>query len=256
MEHHSMSDKDFHTRYGVTPREVEDALDENRRRVARRLSEWGYAWAVDEIMCDVAVELLKGGLRRWASYEERKPLGAFVNTLIGNRLGEWMRTERPKYRSGMTHAPLRRRKRKDTTPQREALDATEARRRIRNEDNAALADRLCEEADVFGDPDSTVMSAPAGDKSSYQEWLTGGTQPLGLESDKYAADMEGLRQDVTTRCKRMAWEMLIRQCLTATRGSDALRNDIRRFLENHHHGLGPSIDDYPYILAVVDKYRK
>jgi len=68
--------------------------------------------------------------------------------------------------------------------------------------------------------------------------------------------MEGLRQDVTTRCKRMAWEMLIRQCLTATRGSDALRNDIRRFLENHHHGLGPSIDDYPYILAVVDKYRK
>ena len=93
MEHHSMSDKDFHARYGVTPREVEDALDENRRRVARRLSEWGYAWAVDEIMCDVAVELLKGGLRRWASYEERKPLGAFVNTLIGNRLGEWMRTE-------------------------------------------------------------------------------------------------------------------------------------------------------------------
>lgn len=91
MEHHSMSDKDFHTRYGVTPREVEDALEENRRRVARRLSEWGYAWAVDEIMCDVAVELLKGGLRRWASYEERKPLGAFVNTLIGNRLGEWMR---------------------------------------------------------------------------------------------------------------------------------------------------------------------
>ena len=178
MEHHSMSDKDFHARYGVTPREVEDALDENRRRVARRLSEWGYAWAVDEIMCDVAVELLKGGLRRWASYEERKPLGAFVNTLIGNRLGEWMRTERPKYRSGMTHAPLRRRKRKDTTPQREALDATEARRRIRNENNAALADRLCEEADVFGDPDSTVMSVPAGDKSSYQEWLTGGTQPL------------------------------------------------------------------------------
>ena len=184
MEHHSMSDKDFHARYGVTPREVEDALDENRRRVARRLSEWGYAWAVDEIMCDVAVELLKGGLRRWASYEERKPLGAFVNTLIGNRLGEWMRTERPKYRSGMTHAPLRRRKRKDTTPQREALDATEARRRIRNENNAALADRLCEEADVFGDPDSTVMSTPAGDKSSYQEWLTGGTQPLELESDK------------------------------------------------------------------------
>ena len=26
MEHHSMSDEDFHTRYGVTPREVEDAL--------------------------------------------------------------------------------------------------------------------------------------------------------------------------------------------------------------------------------------
>ena len=39
-------------------------------------------------MCDVAVELLKGGLRRWASYEDRKPLGAFVNTLLGNRLGD------------------------------------------------------------------------------------------------------------------------------------------------------------------------
>ena len=111
MEHHSMSAGEFEDRYGVTPQEVQDALDENRRRVARKLSEWGYGWAVDEVMCDVAVELLKGGLRRWASYEDRKPLGAFVNTLLGNRLGEWMRTERPKYRGGMTHAPQTRRKR-------------------------------------------------------------------------------------------------------------------------------------------------
>ena len=103
MEHHSMSAGEFKDRYGVTPQEVQDALDENRRRVARKLSEWGYGWAVDEVMCDVAVELLKGGLRRWASYEDRKPLGAFVNTLLGNRLGEWMRTERPKYRGGMAY---------------------------------------------------------------------------------------------------------------------------------------------------------
>ena len=105
MEHHSMSAGEFKDRYGVTPQEVQDALDENRRRVARKLSEWGYGWAVDEVMCDVAVELLKGGLRRWASYEDRKALGAFVNTLLGNRLGEWMRTERPKSVS-YTHLTL------------------------------------------------------------------------------------------------------------------------------------------------------
>ena len=132
MEHHSMSAGEFKDRYGVTPQEVQDALDENRRRVARKLSEWGYGWAVDEVMCDVAVELLKGGLRRWASYEDRKALGAFVNTLLGNRLGEWMRTERPKYRGGMTHAPQTRRKRSaHTSSQGESLDADEARSLIR-----------------------------------------------------------------------------------------------------------------------------
>ena len=75
MEHHSMSAGEFKDRYGVTPQEVQDALDENRRRVARKLSEWGYGWAVDEVMCDVAVELSRavcaGGRpmrtgRRWA----------------------------------------------------------------------------------------------------------------------------------------------------------------------------------------------
>ena len=180
MEHHSMSAGEFKDRYGVTPQEVQDALDENRRRVARKLSEWGYGWAVDEVMCDVAVELLKGGLRRWASYEDRKALGAFVNTLLGNRLGEWMRTERPKYRGGMTHAPQTRRKRSaHTSSQGEALDADEARSLIRREDHAASEGRLCEEDDVFGDPDSNVLAAPAGDRSSYQEWLTGEDQPQG-----------------------------------------------------------------------------
>ena len=33
MEHHSMSAGEFKDRYGVTPQEVQDALDENRRRV-------------------------------------------------------------------------------------------------------------------------------------------------------------------------------------------------------------------------------
>lgn len=171
MEHHSMSAGEFKDRYGVTPQEVQDALDENRRRVARKLSEWGYGWAVDEVMCDVAVELLKGGLRRWASYEDRKPLGAFVNTLLGNRLGEWMRTERPKYRGGMTHAPQTRRKRSaHTSSQGEALDADEARSLIRREDHAASEGRLCEEDDVFGDPDSNVLAAPAGEKNGSREY--------------------------------------------------------------------------------------
>ena len=148
MEHHSMNAGEFEARYGVTPQEVQDALEENRRRVTKKLSEWGYGWAVDEILCDVTVELLKGGLRRWASYEDRKPLGAFVNTLIGNRLGEWMRTERPKYRSGMTHAQTRKpKKNNNDQPQNEPLDADKVRDRLRREDNAAAQDRLCEEAE-------------------------------------------------------------------------------------------------------------
>lgn len=258
MEHHSMSAGEFKNRYGVTPQEVQDALDENRRRVARKLSEWGYGWAVDEVMCDVAVELLKGGLRRWASYEDRKPLGAFVNTLLGNRLGEWMRTERPKYRGGMTHAPQTRRKRStNTSSQGEALNADEARGLIRREDHAASEGRLCEEDDVFGDPDSNVLAAPAGDRSSYQEWLTGGDQPQGLTSDEYKDDMKYLENECVRQDRdgRTLWRMLVRQCLTVTRGADALRGDIRRFLENSHRGRNPRIEDYPYILAAINKYK-
>lgn len=257
MEHHSMNAGEFKDRYGVTPQEVQDALEENRRRVTKKLAEWGYGWAADEILCDVAVELLKGGLRRWASYEDRKPLGAFVNTLIGNRLGEWMRTERPKYRSGMTHAPQTRKTRRnhaDETPQSEPLDADTARNRLRREDNAAALDRLCEPADVFGDPDSNVLSAPAGDRSSYQEWLTGGDQPVELASDAYRSDMKYLKNECEKLGGKPVWTMLLRQCLV-TRDGTALRNEVRRFLENSHRGLDPDIKDYPYILAAIGKRK-
>ena len=169
-----------------------------------------------------------------------------------------MRTERPKYRGGMTHAPQTRRKRSaNTSSQGEALDADEARSLIRREDHAASEGRLCEEDDVFGDPDSDVLAAPAGDRSSYQEWLTGGDQPQGLASDEYKDDMKYLENECVRQDRdgRTLWRMLVRQCLTVTRGADALRGDIRRFLENSHRGRNPRIEDYPYILAAINKYK-
>ncbi|WP_281775893.1 hypothetical protein [Bifidobacterium ruminantium] len=254
MEH--MNAGEFKDRYGVTPQEVQDALDENRYRVTKRLSEWGYAWAVDEILCDVTVELLKGGLRRWASYTDRRPLGAFVNTLVGNRLGEWMRTERPKYRSGMTHAPQARKTRKtrQDPPQDGPLDADTVRRRLRQDEHDAALGRLCEEADVFGDPDSNVLSAPAGDRSSYQEWLTGGDQPAELASDAYKSDLKYLKNECEKLGGKPVWTALLRQCLV-TRDGSALRNEVRRFLENSHRGLDPKIDNYPYILAAIGRRK-
>lgn len=253
-EHHSMDAGEFKARYGVTPQEVQDALDENRYRVTKRLSEWGYAWAVDEILCDVTVELLKGGLRRWASYTDRRPLAAFVNALVGNRLGEWMRMERPKYRTGMTHAPRKAKRTREPT-QGEPLDADTVRRRLRQDEHDAALGRLCEEADVFGDPDSNVLAAPAGDRSSYQEWLTGGDQPVGLESDAYRPDLKYLRTECEKLGGKPVWTALLRQCLV-TRDGSALRNEVRRFLESSHRGLDPKITDYPTILAAATGRRK
>ncbi|MBM6747574.1 hypothetical protein H6G88_09855 [Bifidobacterium ruminantium] len=252
-EHHSMDAGEFKARYGVTPQEVQDALDENRYRVTKRLSEWGYAWAVDEILCDVTVELLKGGLRRWASYTDRRPLAAFVNALVGNRLGEWMRMERPKYRTGMTHAPRKAKRTREPT-QGEPLDADTVRRRLRQDEHDAALGRLCEEADVFGDPDSNVLSAPAGDRSSYQEWLTGGDQPAELASDAYKSDLKYLKNECEKLGGKPVWTALLRQCLV-TRDGSALRNEVRRFLENSHRGLDPKIDNYPYILAAIGRRK-
>lgn len=258
MNTRSMSDKDFATLYGVTPQQVEDALQENRRRVRRKLHEWGYAWAVDEIMCDVTVELLKGGLRRWHAYPDRKPLGAFVNTLLGNRLGEWMRTERPKYKSGMTHTPRTRRSRQDRqAPPREALDADTARDRLRREERAASGDRLCEETDIFGETDSAILSAPSGDRFSYQQWLTG-SDVQTVESSAYADDMKWMKGQTIRLGGTKAWKTLLAQCfITSTRGDgDRLRREIRLVLEKHHAGSIPELTDYPYIRRVLDWHRE
>ena len=110
---------------------------------------------------------------------------------------------------------------------------------------------------MFGDPDSNVLAAPAGDRSSYQEWLAGGDQPQGLASDEYKDDMKYLENECVRQDRdgRTLWRMLVLQCLTVTRGADALRGDIRRFLENSHRGRNPRIEDYPYILAAINKYK-
>lgn len=248
----SMSDKDFEARYGVTPRQVQDALDDNRGALVRRMREWGYAWAVDEIMCDVAMDLLKGGLGRWAAYEDRKPLEAFVNALLTNRIGEWMRTDRPKYRSGMTHAPggRRTRTRRAATGALEALDADEAMARLRA-DARESAPRLCEEDDVFGGPDTPPTGATAGDRSSYRAWLAERDDETGpLASEAYRSDLEYLKTQVERAGGRDAWDAFLRQCLT-TRSGPALRRETRRFLEHSHRGLAPRIKDYPGILGIV-----
>ena len=92
---------------------------------------------------------------------------------------------------------------------------------------------------------------------SYQEWLAGGDQPQGLASDEYKDDMKYLENECVRQDRdgRTLWRMLVRQCLTVTRGADALRGDIRRFLESSHRGRNPRIEDYPYILAAINKYK-
>lgn len=253
-----MDDEEFRDLYGVTPAQVEDAIEENRRRVTRRLSEWGYGWAVDDVLCDVAAELLAGGLRRWASYDEkdRRPLGAFVNTLIGNRLGEWMNSERPKFRGGMTHAPQsrnrrRRRDERDEPPS----DAAGARARLRSEERAAASSRLCEEEDILTAGEQGSPTATAGDRSSYREWVLedGETE---RESDTYRRDMEALRLRVRRRWGHCAWDSLMRQCMTVRDPEERLQREIRHWLETHHAGGNPDVASYPYIRRVLDRHRE
>ena len=249
----------FEKRYGVTVAEVEAALEENRRLVVRRLAEWGYAWAVEEIMCDVAEELLRGGLRRWAAYAERKPLGAFVNSLLGDRLGEWMRSERPKYRGGMTHVPRVPRQDPADPPSSDGpLDAATARKSLRRGDDAAGMSRLCEEADIFGDADSDIQSAPAGDRASYDAWLSaeaGTDRQDVLRSDAYRADMEWLYTKVIQKYPATAWTALLNQCLTARGNYERLCKEIRVILENHHRGIDPDLADYPYMSRALARHR-
>lgn len=64
----SDSDREFRAVYGVTPGEVDEAIEENRSRIIRKLNEWGQVWAVDEIVMNIWQELIEGGLKRWASY--------------------------------------------------------------------------------------------------------------------------------------------------------------------------------------------
>ena len=101
----SDSDREFRAVYGVTPGEVDEAIEENRSRIIRKLNEWGQVWAVDEIVMNIWQELIEGGLKRWASYADRRPLGAFVNSLVDQKIGEWMNTDRPKSVS-YTHLTL------------------------------------------------------------------------------------------------------------------------------------------------------
>lgn len=257
MGRDSMSDREFEDRYGVTPQDVMDALEENRRRVERRMSQWGYPWAADEIMCDVAGELIaKGGLRRWRDYADRKPLAAFVNTLLGDRMGEWMSTDRPKYRNGITNAPNsqtgRKRTGADAATRRRPLDADQARAILRAEERRAAENRLCEEGDVFGGADDGIVTAPAGDRSSYREWVAGDGEPEPeRRSDAYRADMLALRDEIKTRYGVDAWNALNRRCGGAREQDERLMREIRHWLEKSHAGLRPDIDDYPYIGRVV-----
>lgn len=251
-----MDDREFLAAYGVTPRQVDEAIEENRRQAAARLTAWGYAWAVDDILCDVAVELMNGGLRRWAAYPDRRPLGAFVNTLIGNRLGEWMASERPKYRGGMTHAPGRSHKRL-TGRDGDAGDGTDAetvRARLRREERAAGMGRVCEEDDVAGGPDDTGC---AGDRASYQAWAgdDGGQDDDRDGSGVYLADMRVLKRLVRARYGPGAWDELMRRCTTGRDPSRRLAGEIRHWLESHHAGMNPDIDAYPHIRRVLGSAR-
>ena len=253
-----MCEGDFLDLYGVTPAQVEAAIEENRGRVTRRLSEWGYGWAVDDVLCDVATELLAGGLRRWASYDatDRRPLGAFVNTLIGNRLGTWMNTERPKFRGGMTHAPQsRNRRRRRGGADAPSTDADGARARLRSEERAAAASRLCEEEDILSAGDQGSPTATPGDRASYCEWIIedGETERT---SDAYRRDMQALRIRVRRRWGHCAWDSLMRQCMTVRDPEERLQREIRHWLEAHHAGGDPDPADYPYIRRVLDRHRE
>lgn len=253
-----MDDREFLAAYGVTPRQVDEAIEENRRQAAARLTAWGYAWAVDDILCDVAVELMNGGLRRWAAYPDRRPLGAFVNTLVGNRLGEWMASERPKYRGGMTHAPGRSHKRVAGQADGDGVDAADAgavRARLRREERAAGMGRVCEEDDVSGGPEDTGC---AGDRASYQAWAG---DPDGLDDDGqdgagvYLADMLVLKRLVRARYGPAAWDELMRRCTTGRDPSQRLSGEIRHWLESHHAGAAPDIDAYPHMRRVFGSSR-
>lgn len=249
----SANDRRFQERYGLTPEQVMQAVDENRKQIARRLSEWGFTWAIDEIMANILDDLLQGGLDRWhdSPPDRQAPLGAFVNKIAFDKLGAWMDKERPKYRGGMTYAP--RQHRNHDTTNLDGGDADQIRAWIRAESRAASGDRLCESGDVFADTGDAIVSAPAGDKASYRAWLTQEDEDA-CACDQYATDLKALESLIHGTYGLHVWITLLRRCMTDHKPKgDGLRREVRHWLEAHHTGDANTLTSYPYIAQIINK---
>ncbi len=247
------SDRRFQEQYGLTPDQVMQAVDENRKQIARRLSEWGFAWAVDEIMANVLEDLLQGGLDRWRDSPDgqQRPLGAFVNKIAFDKLGAWMDKDRPKYRGGMTYAPHTRR---TSEPMSAGDGDSQIRMRLHAETRAASSDRLIEAGDVFADTGDTIVTAPAGDKASYRAWLTNQENEDTDDTGQYTADLAALQSAIRHLGGRAAWTTLLRRCRTDHKPKgDGLRREVRHWIEAHHTGDAPALTEYPYIAQIINK---
>lgn len=228
-------------RLDLAPGEIMDAVSENRPRIVRRLRDLHCEWAVDEVMANLMEETLLA-LPRYAAYEHRGRLAAFVNQLAADKVAEWIATDRPKHRTGMTYAPRVRRSNRPADPG----DADAQRAWLRSLDQASISDP----DDIFGSPDDTVMSASAGDRISRDRWLLEERGDGDDRSDRYRGDMAAFRTLVKLEHGADAWRRLVRRCVSDPKAGPILK-EIMHWLESHHQGLDPSLADYPYILRAA-----
>ncbi|WP_051917329.1 hypothetical protein [Bifidobacterium saguini] len=235
----------------VTVSEFTAALEDNRGRVRKCLgSDW--QWAENEIMSDLAMRTLKR-LDYWHRTNTTS-LPAFINQLVPTTVGEWLKTQRPKHRSGMTQAPERQAGRlKPPTDPNDRQAWEEYRRR---EQTLADSDVICEAADVFESRESLDGGnglAAVGDTESYRRWsMPDGEGDSTRISAEYQQDMKALEYAVTARWGLEAWRRIVNRCMTSNRAMPLLR-EIRHWLQAHHERKRIDFDQYPYLTACATR---
>lgn len=273
---------------GITVTMFWNAVLDNEKRVKALLGPTFVSWSGD-VMCRFADEALRAA-KRWAAYEQRKPLAAFFNTIAKATVNEWIDRERPKHRGGMTNTP------KLAKPAPSGVDGDEdAQRRANNRlDRLNASSRFDTGDDVNQtvDDDGTPR-LPVTDHNDYETWRLSHGEDMLLDrldhdaagtdaaiealSDAWAPngssqqttgrdltetwnrEFQALKAAVNRRYRRPeAWDAIARRA-TGDTDPDSTGGRLRRELGiwiltcRKAGGRVPSLDDYPIITDVCDR---
>lgn len=247
---------------GVTVSMFRDAVKDNEGRVRNLLGSYD-SWTGD-VMCDLAFQAMRA-LPRWASYEHRSRLAAFVNSLAKSVVNEWLDRERPKHRGGMTYSPKRDRRSVDMPD--DPGDADQVRAWLRDAGQYDQADRFDTGEDInsqYG-PDERLHAAPT-DRLDYENWKDeqrGGehddddsSNRLTLEWDR---EYKALRNQIGVKYRSpYAWDAVVRLADKDYRpdsDSGLIRNELLKWVLDCRSSGGrlPDLDGFPIITRTCQR---